>query len=79
MITSIDTNSTNVSSTEKKPSPRNVTKKLIQSKLGQIPHHELHRLISTEAYLRAEKRGFEAGGELEDWLEAEKTVKSFIY
>jgi len=28
-------------------------------------------LIATAAYLRAERRGFEAGRELEDWLAAE--------
>ena len=34
----------------------------------------LHALIAEAAYLRAEKRGFAEGGELEDWLEAEKEV-----
>ncbi|QJD28591.1 DUF2934 domain-containing protein [Methylococcus geothermalis] len=34
----------------------------------------LHALIAEAAYYRAEKRGFAGGGELEDWLEAEKEV-----
>ena len=34
------------------------------------------RRIAKAAYLRAERRGFEAGGELEDWLEAERDEKS---
>lgn len=34
----------------------------------------LHALIAEAAYLRAEKRGFVGGSELEDWLEAEKEV-----
>ncbi|MEW6039667.1 MAG: DUF2934 domain-containing protein [Pseudomonadota bacterium] len=34
----------------------------------------LHALIAEAAYLRAEKRGFAEGSELEDWLEAEKEV-----
>lgn len=34
----------------------------------------LHALIAEAAYLRAERRGFAGGGELEDWLEAEKEV-----
>jgi hypothetical protein len=32
------------------------------------------QLIAQEAYLRAERRGFEPGHEVEDWLEAERTV-----
>ncbi|MDF9392397.1 MULTISPECIES: DUF2934 domain-containing protein [Methylococcus] len=34
----------------------------------------MHALIAEAAYLRAEKRGFVGGSELEDWLEAEKEV-----
>jgi hypothetical protein len=30
--------------------------------------------IELEAYLRAERRGFEPGHELEDWLAAERSV-----
>ncbi|MGK2953532.1 MAG: DUF2934 domain-containing protein [Thiobacillus sp.] len=30
--------------------------------------------IAVAAYLRAEARGFAPGGELEDWLEAERKV-----
>jgi Protein of unknown function (DUF2934) len=32
--------------------------------------------IATEAYFRAERRGFEAGHELEDWTAAEAAVAS---
>lgn len=32
--------------------------------------------VSEVAYLKAEKRGFESGYELEDWLQAEQEVKS---
>jgi hypothetical protein len=35
---------------------------------------ERERLVAMAAYFRAEKRGFAAGGEVEDWLEAEKEV-----
>lgn len=31
-------------------------------------------MIAEAAYYRAEKRGFEPGKELEDWLEAEKEI-----
>jgi hypothetical protein len=33
-------------------------------------------LIATEAYLRAERRNFAAGHELEDWLAAEAEVNA---
>jgi hypothetical protein len=32
------------------------------------------QLIAQEAYLRAERRGFTPGHEVEDWLEAERTL-----
>ena len=37
---------------------------------------ERHAMIAKEAYLNAEKRGFECGKELEDWLQAEATIAS---
>ena len=39
---------------------------------------ERHRLISEAAYLRAERRGFLPGAELEDWLEAEAEIDKMI-
>jgi hypothetical protein len=35
-------------------------------------------LIAENAYLRAERRGFEAGHELEDWLAAETEVDALL-
>lgn len=35
-------------------------------------------LIRTAAYFRAEHRGFAPGGELEDWLEAEREIDRWI-
>jgi len=35
---------------------------------------ERNRRIAIAAYYRAERRGFAPGGELEDWLEAEREV-----
>ena len=32
------------------------------------------RLVAMAAYYRAERRGFGAGGELEDWLAAEREI-----
>jgi len=34
------------------------------------------RLVAAEAYFLAERRGFEAGHELEDWITAEGLVES---
>ena len=33
-------------------------------------------LVQLEAYLLAERRGFAPGGELDDWLEAERIVEA---
>lgn len=35
---------------------------------------ERHAMVALAAYYRAQKRGFEAGHELEDWLAAEEEV-----
>ena len=35
-----------------------------------------HQLVAAEAYFRAERRGFAAGHELEDWVAAEAAVDS---
>ena len=44
-----------------------------RAKLG---HEELQEMIGKKAYELYEKRGREHGRELDDWLEAEKIVKS---
>ena len=38
----------------------------------------VHSLISEAAYYKAEKRGFESGHEEQDWLEAEREIKSCL-
>ncbi|HYC46372.1 MAG TPA: DUF2934 domain-containing protein [Burkholderiales bacterium] len=35
---------------------------------------ERHRRISDAAYYRAQRRGFEAGKDWEDWFEAERQI-----
>jgi hypothetical protein len=37
------------------------------------------RLVAAEAYFLAERRGFAAGGELEDWVTAERAVDSRLH
>ena len=39
---------------------------------------ERHRMISEAAYFRAERRAFAAGGEVEDWVEAEAEIDELI-
>jgi hypothetical protein len=39
---------------------------------------EWHRMISEAAYFLAEKRGFDPGGALGDWLEAELQVRKAL-
>lgn len=41
---------------------------------GAANREERHDMISTAAYFRAEKRGFEGGDEMQDWLEAEAEI-----
>jgi len=38
----------------------------------------IHSFILEAAYYKAEKRGFESGYEEQDWLEAEREVKSSL-
>jgi hypothetical protein len=41
---------------------------------GFDPSSSREALIATAAYYRAQKRGFRAGHEIEDWLAAEREV-----
>jgi Protein of unknown function (DUF2934) len=43
---------------------------------AETPAVDRRLIIEREAYLRAERRGFEPGHELEDWLAAEHSVGS---
>jgi hypothetical protein len=79
MVTEKKIKSTKELTSEKKPTSRKKAVKITYPSIGHIPHEELHKLIAVEAYFRAEKRGFSQGYDLEDWLEAEKDVKSYVY
>jgi hypothetical protein len=45
---------------------------------GKVPasSEQMHQLILVAAYFRAERRNFEPGHELDDWLDAEAEVMS---
>jgi len=47
-----------------------------QSHVASARHDDRHLRIAVAAYLRAERRGFAPGAELEDWLAAEKEENS---
>ncbi|MDH4275704.1 MAG: DUF2934 domain-containing protein [Gammaproteobacteria bacterium] len=59
-------------------SPKNATRRktvdlqTVQKTNGSTPPS--YEDIAREAYLRAEKRGFMPGGEMQDWLEAERAL-----
>jgi hypothetical protein len=41
-----------------------------------IDMDEFREMVAINAYYRAQKRGFEDGYELDDWLEAEREISS---
>lgn len=43
---------------------------------NNIDPDKFREMVTELAYLKAEKRGFVAGHELEDWLEAEQEVSN---
>ena len=57
--------------------PGNNPQDSIVENLGQtgVTAEERYQLICTAAYLRAERRGFVPGSELEDWLAAEAELE----
>ena len=56
------------------PSPR---VSLISAKLNRAGE-DRQQLIAEAAYLRAERRGFQPGQELEDWLAAELEIDALL-
>jgi len=55
------------------------TKKAKSSKQqSEMAENNIRTMIAQEAYLRAEKRGFNGGDPMMDWLEAEKEVNNTV-
>ena len=46
--------------------------------LGAMSNEEIYRLIAETAYFKAKARGFQPGGEVQDWIEAEAEVRQRI-
>jgi len=58
-----------------KPSNRSATRKPALPAPILLPHGPSREsMIAESAYYRAERRGFAPGGELDDWLAAEREV-----
>ena len=43
---------------------------------GDIDPDEFRAMVAERAYGKAEKRGFEPGHEMDDWLEAEQEIRN---
>jgi hypothetical protein len=41
---------------------------------ANVSEDERRRMVAEAAYYRAQQRGFSAGGEVDDWLEAEREI-----
>jgi hypothetical protein len=50
-------------------------KKAAKKAKRRMSSDELNRLISERAYSYFEKRGFQQGNDLDDWLRAESEIK----
>ena len=57
-----------------------VAKKRVAAKIAapSISNKDRYEMISTMAYYRSEKRGFEPGRSVDDWLECERLVDEMI-
>ncbi len=66
---------------------RNITRKsksadqagAVISKAVEKLREDRQQMIATAAYYRAEKRGFNGGDEIQDWLEAESELDGISY
>jgi hypothetical protein len=60
------------------PSRVEVTQQKATTTRAEVSNEARYRMISEAAYLRAERRGFEPGREVEDWLAAEQEVERLL-
>jgi hypothetical protein len=51
-------------------------KSLNYAHIDDIDPDEVREMVAERAYCKAEKRGFEPGHEMDDWLEAEKEISN---
>jgi Protein of unknown function (DUF2934) len=60
---------------ERRAAPRKPAPATTVAKPTTFSNEEIYRLIQETAYFKAKARGFEPGGEVQDWVEAEAEVK----
>ena len=70
--------STKKAAVKKKVARKNSAKKTAITGSLNISTQERWKMIAVAAYLKAEKRGFATGNELEDWTEAEREIDALL-
>lgn len=65
-------------SSEKKVTRRRKPEPMSATDSAGIDPEQRRQLVAAEAYFRAERRGFTAGHELDDWVAAEAAVDSRV-
>lgn len=53
-------------------------KKTSRKRSKPVAHDTRQQMIAEAAYYLAEKRGFAEGGDVRDWLEAERAVETVL-
>ncbi|HSE11654.1 MAG TPA: DUF2934 domain-containing protein [Rudaea sp.] len=69
-----------------KPSPASIAARVKPAAVRSrsiMPEHRVDNgtrraMVAQAAYFRAEKRGFASGGEVDDWLEAEREIARML-
>jgi hypothetical protein len=61
----------------KKPASESAGRAAADAKTA-LSNEDIYRLIAETAYFKAKARGFEPGGEVQDWIEAETEVRRRI-
>ena len=62
---------------ERRAAPRNPAP-ASNTHVTTLSNEEIYKLIAETAYFKAKARGFEPGGEVRDWVEAEAEVRRRI-
>ena len=62
-----------------KPPKKSSESPSVKAGQGRGNGEDRQHMISTAAYYRAERRGFDGGDEVEDWLEAEAEIDAKLY
>ena len=58
--------------------PAATAKTVLSDAQTTLSNEEIYRMIAETAYFKAKARGFEPGGEIQDWIEAETEIRHRI-